>query len=364
MSHVTGHTDPAFTSVHEVFESFFADDRDTGAGVTVVHGGRIVVDLVGGGRDDAGKHPWTSDTVVAVYSVGKPFAAACLMILVDRGRVGLDDPVHRHWPEFPDDGTTVRHVLAHTAGRPAFTTPRAADAWADWATLTADLAATPPMWTPGTTAAEHALTYGHLVGELVRRVDGRPIGQFLTDEIAGPWQLALAFGAGGRKDVANLSFGDPDWPATSVGAPGSLRHRGLANPDGCRDLAVLNGPLWRDTDVPAVNMHATATAVARFYQGMLAGGTLDGRRILSAEAVAEMTRVQHDGLDHLLDRSVRWSLGFQIEDDGSFGMGGIGGSCGYALPSAGLALGFVTRHLADFDRIGELDDAVMAVVQA
>ncbi len=364
MSHVTGHTDPAFTSVHEVFESFFADDRDTGAGVTVVHGGRIVVDLVGGWRDDAGKHPWTPDTVVAVYSVSKPFAAACLMILVDRGRVGLDDPVHRHWSEFPDDGTTVRHVLAHTAGRPAFTTPRPADAWADWATLTADLADTPPMWTPGTNAAEHALTYGHLVGELVRRVDGRPIGRFLAEEVAGPWGLDLAFGAGGRDAIADLTFGDKDWPVTSVGAPGSLRHRGLANPDGCRDLSVLNGPLWRETDVPAVNLHATATAVARFYHGMLAGGTLDGRRILSAEAVAEMTRVQHDGLDHLLDRSVRWSLGFQIEDDGSFGMGGIGGSCGYALPSAGLALGFVTRHLADFDRIGELDDAVMDVVQA
>src|ERR1700741_4444056 len=112
MSHVTGHTDPAFASVREVFDGFFADGRDTGAGVTVVHRGRLVVDLVGGSRDD--DRPWTRDTVVAVYSVSKPFAAACLMILVDRGLAGLDDPVHRHWPEFPDDGTTVRHVLAHT----------------------------------------------------------------------------------------------------------------------------------------------------------------------------------------------------------------------------------------------------------
>ena len=113
MSQVTGHTDADFTSVRRVFESFFADGRETGAGVAVVHRGRLVVDLVGGPS-------WTPRTVVAVYSVSKPFAAACLMILVDRGRVGLDDPVHRHWPEFPDDGTTVRHVLAHTAGRPVF----------------------------------------------------------------------------------------------------------------------------------------------------------------------------------------------------------------------------------------------------
>ncbi|MEV4535376.1 serine hydrolase domain-containing protein [Asanoa sp. NPDC049518] len=364
MSQVTGHTDADFTPVRQLFESFFSGGRDTGAGIVVVHDGRLAVDLVGGWRDDARQRPWTPDTRVAVYSVSKPFAAACLMILVDRGRVGLDDPVHRHWPEFPADGTTVRHVLAHTAGRPAFLTPRPADAWADWATLAADLAATPPMWMPGSTAAEHALTYGHLVGEIVRRVDGRPIGRFLSDEVAGPWRLDLAFGAGGLADVADLTFGDPAWPKTSVGEPGSLRHRGLANPDGCRDLAVLNGPLWRETEVPAVNMHATAPAVARFYQGILAGGVLDGRRILSTDAVAEMIRVQHDGPDLLLDRPVKWSLGFQIEDDGSFGMGGIGGSCGYALPSAGLAIGFVTRHLADFDRMDELDSAVMAVLQA
>ena len=363
MSQVTGHTDPVFVPVRQVFESFFADGRDTGAGVAVAHRGRLVVDLVGGWRDDARKQPWTPETVVAVYSVSKPFAAVCLMILVDRDLVGLDDPVHRHWPEFPDDGTTVRHVLAHTAGRPAFPTPRPAEAWADWDTLVADLAGSTPMWTPGTVAAEHALSYGHLVGELVRRVDGRPIGRFLSEEVAAPWRLDLAFGSGRRSDVADLGFGTPDWPETSVGAPGSLRHRGLANPTGCRDLAVLNGPLWRETEVPAVNLHATAAAVARFYQGMLAGGTLDGRRILSEAAVAEMCRVQHDGLDHLLDRTVRWSLGFQIEDDGSFGMGGIGGSCGYALPSADLAIGFVTRHLADFDRLDELETTVMAVVR-
>ncbi|GAA1885501.1 serine hydrolase domain-containing protein [Asanoa iriomotensis] len=362
MSQVTGHADADFTSVREVFERLFADGRETGAGIAVVHQGRLVVDLVGGSRADG--QPWTPRTVVAVYSTGKPFAAACLMILVDRGLVGLDDPVHRHWPEFADDGTTVRHVLAHTAGRPAFPTPRPSAAWADWPTLVADLAGATPMWTPGTTAAEHALTYGHLIGELVRRVDGRPIGRFLAEEVAGPWRLDLAFGSGGRQDVADLVFGDPEWPTTSVGEPGSLRHRALANPDGCRDLAVLNGPLWRDNDVPAVNMHTTASAVARFYAGMLAGGVLDGHQMLSAETAAEMTRVQHDGTDQLLDRPVKWALGFQIDDDGSFGHGGIGGSCGYALPSAGLAVGFVTRRLADFDRLDELDAAVMGVVQA
>ncbi|GIF48086.1 CubicO group peptidase (beta-lactamase class C family) [Asanoa ferruginea] len=363
MSPVTGHTSPAFAPVRDVFAGFFTDGRDSGAGLAVVHRGRLVVDLVGGWRDTDRQRPWTPWTVVAVYSVSKPFAAACLMILVDRGLVGLDDPVHRHWPEFPDDGTTVRHVLAHTAGRPGFPSERPAQAWAEWSLLTADLAGAGPMWTPGTVAAEHALTYGHLVGELVRRVDGRSIGRFLVDEVAQPWQLELSFGSGGREDVADLAFGAPDWPQTSVGTPGSLRHRGLANPAGCRDLAVLNGPLWRDTEVPAVNLHATATAVVRFYAGMLAGGTLDGRRILSEAAVAEMCRVQHDGLDQLLERTVRWSLGFQVEDDGSFGMGGIGGSCGYALPSAGLAIGFVTRHLAEFDRLDELETAIMAVVQ-
>ncbi|WP_091647773.1 serine hydrolase domain-containing protein [Micromonospora pallida] len=353
-----------FAGVHDCFHDLLDSGRETGAALSIRYDGQPVVDLVGGSTrptdpTDAIGSGWRSDTLVNVYSVGKPVAALCLLLLVDRGRLDLDDPVARHWPEFRTPAT-VRQVLTHTAGLPVFPVPRPTAALGDWALLAGDLAAAEPEWEPGTVAAEHALTYGHLVGELVRRVDGRPVGRFLAEEIAGPWRLDLGFGldAADQQRCADLSYGTPDWPVTTVGVPGSLRARALGNPAGCRDLAVLNGPLWRGAEIPAVNLHATATGLARLYGGLLAGGTLDGVRLFTPELVAEATRVQYDGPDLLLESRTRWTLGMQCEEDGSWGMGGIGGSCAWADPVRGYTLAYTTGRLAAFDRVEALVDAL------
>jgi CubicO group peptidase (beta-lactamase class C family) len=347
-----------FAAVRDCFHDLLDSGRETGAALSVRYDGDPVVDLVGGSTDRHGS-PWRLETLVNVYSVGKPVAALCLLLLVDRGRLDLDDPVTRHWPGFRAPAT-VRQVLAHTAGLPAFPVPRPAAALGDWALLCADLAAAAPEWEPGSVAGEHALTYGHLVGELVRRVDGRSVGRFLAEEIADPWRLDLGFGLGAadQRRCADLSYGAPDWPVTALGVPGSLRARALGNPDGCLDLTVLNSPLWRGTQVPAVNLHATATGLARLYAGLLAGGTLDGVRLLAADLVAEATRVQYAGPDLLLDSPTRWSLGMQVEKDGSWGMGGIGGSCAWADPVRGYTFAYTTARLADFDRVEALVDAL------
>lgn len=222
----------------------------------------------------------------------------------------------------------MRQVLSHTAGLPAFPVPRPATAIADWALLTGDLAAADPEWSPGSVAGEHAWTYGHLVGELVRRVDGRSVGRFLAEEIADRWQLDLGFGLteADQRRCADLRYGDPGWPSRALGEAGSLRARAMGNPAGGLDLAVLNSPMWRGAEVPAVNLHATAPSLARLYAGLLAGGVLDGVRLFSPELVAEATGVQYDGPDLVLDRDAHWTLGMQWEPDGSWGMGGIGGS--------------------------------------
>ena len=138
----------------------------------------------------------------------------------------------------------------------------------------------------------------------MRRVDGRSVGRFLAEEIAGPWQLDLGFGLAEADQLrcADLRYGDPGWPARALGEPGSLRARALGNPAGGLDLAVLNSPLWRGAEIPAVNLHATASSLARLYAGLLAGGVLDGVRLFSPELVAEATRVQYDGPDLVLDR--------------------------------------------------------------
>jgi CubicO group peptidase (beta-lactamase class C family) len=355
-----GRVAPGFEPVRDVFVEQLDRGVESGAGLAVVHEGRTVVDLVGGWRDAARELPWTPRTLVSTYSVSKPFGALCLLLLVDRGLAKLDDPVARHWPEFAADEVTLRHVLSHTAGLPVFPVARPAEALADWDLLCADLAAATPMWTPGEVAAEHALTYGHLVGELVRRIDGRSLGEFLAAEVSPAWGLDLGFGLSPADSArcADLGYGDLDWPVTVLGDPGSLKALSLGNPAGCLDLAVLNSELWRAHQVPAVNLHATALGVARFYAGLLGGGALDGVRVWSPQIVAEAVRVQHDGVDRLLDRPVRWALGMQVEEDGSWGMGGIGGNAGYADPARGYAFGYVTRHLAGFERVDALIEAL------
>jgi CubicO group peptidase (beta-lactamase class C family) len=351
---VSGHADPVYRPVRDAFEELLAGGSESGAALAVIRHGRVVLDLHGG-TARAGE-PWRPDTLVAVYSVGKPVIALALLVLVDRGLVGLDEPVTRYWPGYGcagKQGTTVRQVLTHQAGLPAFPLPRPASALADWDLLAGDLAAATPEWPPGTAHGEHALTYGHLVGELVRRVDGRDPGRFVAEEIAGPWGLDLGFGLGSadQRRAADLEYGAPDWPAATLGTPGTLRHRALANPDGCLDLAVLDGPLWRATRVPAVNLHTTAMGCARLYAGLLAGGELDGVRLLRPDTVAQLARVQVEGPDRLLERHVRWGLGVQVDaDTGEWGMGGIGGSHAFASPRRGYAMAYVTRRLADHAR--------------
>ncbi|MFI7431701.1 serine hydrolase domain-containing protein [Micromonospora sp. NPDC049836] len=358
-----------FAPVRDCFHDLFGAGRETGAALSIWYDGAPAVDLLGGTRAvvapgvpvpvTGAADPWRPDTLVDVYSVGKPVAALCLLMLVDRGRVDLDAPVSAYWPEFRSPAT-LRQVLDHTAGLPAFPVPRPADAVADWGLLCADLAAAEPEWTPGTVAGEHAWTYGHLVGEVVRRVDGRPLGRFLAEEIAGPWRLDLAFGldAAAQARCADLSYADPDWPVRSLGEPGSLRARAMGNPAGGLDLAVLNSPLWRGAEMPAVNLHATPAALARLYAGLAAGGTLDGVRLFSPDLVGEATRVQYDGPDLVLDREVCWTLGMQREPDGSWGMAGLGGSSAWADPDRGYVFAYATARLASHDRVDDLVDVL------
>lgn len=363
---ITGRVDPAVEAVRTAFHDLLSSGRETGAALAVIHNGRLVVDLCGGWRDAGRTEPWQPDTLVCPFSVSKPFAASCLVQLADRGRVGLDDPISRYWPEFSAAAVTVRQVLAHTAGLPVFPIARGANAIADWDLLAGDLAEADAHWTPGSVAAEHALTYGHLVGELVRRLSGRTLGRFLAEELAGPWRLDIGFGLSevDQRRCAELEHDRADWPSLTLGEPGSLRHAALGNPAGCLELGVLNSPLWRGSLLPAVNMHATAVGVARWYAGMLAGGILNDVRLLSADTVAEVIRTQYEGPDLLLGGHVRWTLGMQQDDDGSWGMGGIGGSTGYADPGRGYSLAYLTRRLGDFSRVDLIVEALHSSLDA
>ncbi|MEV4640693.1 serine hydrolase domain-containing protein [Actinoplanes sp. NPDC049548] len=354
----TGSVAPGYEPVREAF----ALHRSGGSALCVLRHGEVVVNLCEGWRDAAHTLPWDPQTLVNVYSVGKPVIAMAVLLLVERGLVALDDPVAQYWPGFRTEAS-IRHVLTHTAGLPVFPVPRNESAWSDWELLCGDLASADPEWPPGTVAAEHALTYGHLLGEVVRRVTGRPPGAFVAEEIARPWQLDLSFGVAARdlERCADLEFSSPDWPDRMLGEPESVHARAVANPAGARDLAVVNSDMWRTAVVPAVNLHSTAEAVARFYAGLLAGGELGGHRLLSESLVAELTAAQFTGLDRFIGSETTWGLGVQLETDGTWGMGGLGGNAGWADPARGHAIAYVTRELGDFERVGAIDTAISSV---
>ena len=185
---VSGHCDARFRAVREEFVRNFAERGEVGAAVCVVVDGTTVVDLAGGWADRAARAPWQRDTLVDFYSVGKAFVALLALQLVDAGLLALDDPIAEVWPEFAaadKEGATLRHALCHRAGVPAIREALTDDDLWDWHRMAGALAATAPWWEPGTRHAYHTNTYGHLIGEVVRRVGGEPVGRRLHG-LAGP----------------------------------------------------------------------------------------------------------------------------------------------------------------------------------
>jgi CubicO group peptidase (beta-lactamase class C family) len=344
---VRGHVDPAFAPVADAFAEGFTERGEVGAAVAIVVDGRAVVDLVGGTADESGA-PWTPETIVNAYSVVKPIAAACLLLLVERGSVGLDDPTARWWPEFGAAGkeeVTLRQVLAHQAGLELFEHPPSLETLLDWQAMVDLLARSTPAWPPGTAHAEHVVTYGHLVGEVVRRVDGRTLGTFLREEVAVPWSLDFHVGLSDELQHRAADVVDPDG---TFEAP-------LARPAEIVDPTVVNGAAWRATEIPAVNGHGTALALARFYAALGAGGAIDGVRLLSQDLVTEAIRPQLVAPDRVLGRTAAWCLGVQADlEEGGFGMGGLGGNLGW-WAGEGYAIGYVTRRLGDHDRVDAVE---------
>jgi CubicO group peptidase (beta-lactamase class C family) len=359
---VQGWVAPGYESVQEAFAEGFQDRGEIGAATAGFVDGRPVVDLWGGTAADDGS-PWRRDTLVHLYSVTKPVVAACALVLVDRDRLRLDEPVGAVWPEFAQAGkeaVTLRHLLAHQAGLLTLRDDHPAETLLDWGRMTALLAAEAPAWPAGTRAGEHALFFGHLVGEVVRRVDGRRLGAVLRDEVARPWGLDLHVGLPAAEHGRTATLVDPDGGfRPGVLARGALYRRALDNPPGALDVEVVNGAAWRAAEIPAVNGHGTARAVAAFYGALATGGVLAGTRLLGADLLDEALRTQAEGIDVLLGRPVRWGLGFQLEDDG-FGLGGIGGSVGWGDRAARSGFAYVTRRMGGHDRADAVEEAFVA----
>jgi CubicO group peptidase (beta-lactamase class C family) len=349
---VQGFADPRFAAVRDCFADVAAAQPGAGAAFAAWCDGRPVVDLWGGAAGPRQRGAWAAGSLVQPFSVSKPFAAACALRLVEAGRLELDAPVQRYWPEFRAPAT-VRHVLSHQAGVVLLDRPAPTEVFYDWDRLCALLAAQEPCWEPGTAHGESALFYGHLVGELVRRVDGRAIGRFLAEEICGPLGLDFAFGLSPSQQAraVDLTGLDDAFRAANSADRPTLYLKAISNPPGAQDGEVVNGAAWRAAEIPAVNGHGTARAVAGFYQA-LADGSVLGPGML-AEAVAP----QSSGVDLVFGQQNSWGLGFGVDDDG-YGMGGLGGSYGGASTAGGYTIGFVTGSVGNHDRADALETAL------
>jgi len=379
MTEVHGHCDDRFAGVREAFEANFRERDELGAAVAVFVDGRPVADLWGGWADRARTRPWERDTVVDVWSTTKGVTALCAHLLAERGLLDLDAEVARYWPEFAangKEGVLVRHLLSHRSGVAGLSEPLSARELYDWETTIARLAAQKPLWEPGSASGYHVLTFGHLVGEVIRRITGLLPSAFLEREITGPLGIDFTIGLP-EKEYGRAAELIPPPAMTSTQQAEMLASltpvavAALANPP--LGASAANSPAWRAAEIPAAGGHGTARAVAELY-GLLAGE----RGLLSPEAVERVREGQGSCRDLVLGarfgRDTEIALGLWLSgahgsygpNPRAFGHDGFGGSCGLADPEARVSLGYVMNrmgpHLADDPRKSALVEAVYAAL--
>ena len=328
----------AVTRVESLFREQIENGTHPGAALAVYRHGKLVLDLHGGISHAETGEPVTEDSMFVLMSSTKPLAAACLTLLKERGKLAYNDRVVKYWPEFGKNGkesVTIRQVLTHTAGMPETPEDLTWDKWGDWDTVVRAMENATPEFAPGAEIAYHSMNFGWLIGELVRRIDGRPFPQFLREEITGP-----------------LAMND-----TYVGLPAELESR-VCRMHAMEDAGDSTTPSTFSRSevhravVPGAGGIATARDVARFYAMLEQRGTLDGLRVLAPETVADLTMLQVEGNDRTINQSVRRTLGLMLgvyrmgttaDDYESFGHGGAGTSICWANHRLGLAVVIITN---------------------
>jgi CubicO group peptidase (beta-lactamase class C family) len=316
MSEVQGTCDERFGAMRDILAANLESGADCGASVAVVIDGDLVVDMWGGWADADHTTPWDRDTITNVWSSTKTVMDLCTLLLVERGELDYDAPVAQYWPEFAANGkddVRVRHLLSHTSGVSGWDQPVTVDDIYDWESATSKLAAQAPWWTPGDGSGYHALNQGHLVGEVVRRITGRKIGEFLRDELTGPlgidFHIGLAESEFGR--VANVLPPPPLDPTAFGVVPNEVMMKTFTGPAPAASVAWT--PEWRTADIPAANGHGNARSIALLQSIVSNGGVApNGERMLSSDTIAQVRREQSNGVDRVLGLPVKFGIGYAL----------------------------------------------------
>ncbi|MCX6130059.1 MAG: serine hydrolase [Proteobacteria bacterium] len=370
---IQGFCQPKFEELAKEFARNFTERQEIGASVCLSYRGETVVDLWGGLANPQTDRPWERDTISVVWSCTKGAAALCVHILVARGLIDFTAPIAHYWPEFGangKEGITVETLLSHQAGLPALSEPISPLGFCDWEGMVKLLAAEKPMWEPGTRHGYHALTFGHLVGEIVRRVSGRTLGTFFKEEVAEP--LGLDFWIGLPEDhehrVAHNIPAAPPKPEQGLSSfmllamtdPTSIpykifRHSGQIMLPGAIDQRAFHA-----AEIPAANGLTNARGLAGMYRPLSLDGSFAGVRLVSEEGLLSMSAVRSAAIDAALNVPTRFSLGFVKAGDNrkqklgmqdsflvsedAFGHTGSGGSVGFADPRAHLSFGYTMNQ--------------------
>lgn len=359
---INGTCDPAFSAVREAFETNFTEN-EIGASVCLTVDGRTVVDLWGGHRDDARTQPWDRDTVSVVFSNTKAAVALCAHLLIERGLINPDAPVTDYWPEFGANGKehiTVAMLLNHTSGLPALRDPLPQGAYADWSLMVSRLAAEKPFWAPGTATGYQMISFGWLIGEVIRRVTGQPLGAFFAETVSNPLGLDYWIGLPPEIDsrVAPLIPVPKDKEPDSVfvrtwrGNRDSIPARALLN----SGRYYFNDRLYHRAEIGGAGGIANARAIAGMFTPLATG------KLLGAERIRALQTQSSGGTPDLtLMIPTRFSAGMMLRmaanpgpgdafgsfpiADGAFGHTGMGGSFGFADPGARIAMSYTMNQM-------------------
>jgi CubicO group peptidase (beta-lactamase class C family) len=330
-----GYVDDKFGAVREAFETNLKSGADLGASFCATQDGEVLVDLWGGWADEAKTRPWEKDTIVNVYSTTKTMTFLCALLLADRGALDFDAPVARYWPEFAAGGKAgvkVSHLMAHSAGlsgwREKITT---ADLY-DWEKVTALLAAQTPLWEPGTASGYHAITQGYLVGEVVRRITGKTIGNLFREEIAGPLDADFWIGLPASEDhrVADLI---PPPPGGAIGDSELDEIGAITFNNPGVDVMETRTRAWRGAEIPAAGGTGNARSIALIHTILANGGVAKGKRFMSEAGCRKALEVQIEGRDLIFKAPAKFGMGFglpgpmvPLPHPNSLFWGGYGGS--------------------------------------
>ena len=357
---VKGSWDPKFQPVVAAFKANFDPQSTTpeqGAGFSLFHQGKLVVDIHAGSYTQSGASaPWQQDTLVNVFSTTKGVAALCVAHLVEKGLLHYGDRVAEYWPEFAANGKqdmTLAQVLSHQSGLNAFDLPITVEGLLDWDVCCKRLAAQTPFFPPGSRTCYQAVTFGFLVGEIVRRVSGVSLGEYLNKEICQPnnidFHIGLPESQHGR--VADL-LPPTRAPYKSKNMPAHAL-KGMTNPLLRADFMLT--PQARQAELPAINGHGTATSIASLYELYRPENGL-----LSSSTLAKTTEVNSTRTDDLLGLPVHWAMGLVVnalantygKEPTTFGHSGWGGSFGCHDPVNGLSIGYVCSQMSP-DLVGD-----------